>query len=144
MPQEYQNWLCLQKDLLDSKAFKDLTKTSTTVFFKFRARCQVDKPRGRKEFRKPWPIRNNGKLVYTYAEAKKNGIACTSYTRAIDQLIGHGFLDLAYQGSGLKGDNSLYGMSDRWRKWGTPEFENKKRRKDKRRPGRRFLKKKKT
>lgn len=53
--------------------------------------------------------------------------------KALDQLIKHGFIDIIKQGNGgVKGDKSLYSISDRWKKFGTPEFIQVERRKDKR------------
>ena len=41
----------------------------------------------------------------------------------LDTLIAKGFIDVAWSGSGgKKGDKSLYGISERWRDWGTDKF----------------------
>ena len=69
-------------------------------------------------------ILNNGELQYSYREALGRGITKPAFVRAIDTLIDHGLLDIARPGSGGKQrDVSLYGISERWRKWGSPEFD---------------------
>jgi hypothetical protein len=72
---------------------------------------------------KTLPVLNNGQIQYSYAEAEDKGITRPRFTRALDELIGHGFSDIEKQGSGgWKGDLSLYSMSERWRTYGTDKF----------------------
>lgn len=71
---------------------------------------------------------NNGELVFTYIEAKqKYGMTAGRFARAIDELVEKGFLDIAETGMGLYGMPTHYGISDRWRYWGTEKFEPAKR-----------------
>lgn len=123
----------LPKSLVTSKAFKSLTKTSTTVYINFRLKCTVQKPHNSRARDKPWLITNNGQLVYTYSEAKKEEISGRSFTRAIDELVEKGFIDIAHSGSGIKGDVSFYAISDRWAFWGAADFVERRRKKDRRR-----------
>ena len=120
----------LSKSLVKSKVFKSLTKTSTTMYFNFLLKCRVEKPGGKRGRIKPWPITNNGELVYTYAEAEANGIPRSSFMRGLDDLVEKGLIDIAYRGNGLKGDKSKYAISLRWKKWDTDSFIKKKRQRD--------------
>ena len=71
-----------------------------------------------------WIIENNGEIVFTYAEAEKQGIGRREFRNAIDQLVDKGFLDITHQGSGgHKGDTSKYALSERWKDYGTKEFQ---------------------
>ena len=65
---------------------------------------------------------NNGEIQFTYREAEKMGISRASFMRAIDQLSQLGFLYVEKQGSGLKGDCSLYGISTQWENFGTKQI----------------------
>jgi hypothetical protein len=82
-------------------------------------------------------IANNGKIVFTYAEAKKElGMPSSTFMKSIDKLIEVGLIDVIHAGSGgrspdgLHGDVGLYAISERWKKYGTPDFEVKTRQKD--------------
>jgi len=122
------------RELLESLAFGALTATSIRVYFAFLARRQMENVTvGNK---KGWTCINNGQIVFPYREAEqKFHLNMTTFARAITQLVEYGFLDIAHAGGGLQGDCTLYTISDRWKKWGTPEFEKKERQKDNRRLG---------
>ena len=66
-------------------------------------------------------VRNNGKIIFTYKEAEKYGISKSTFTRCIDKLVEVGFIDIVEPG----GHNTptLYAISDRWTKHGTPDAE---------------------
>ena len=81
-------------------------------------------------------IENNGKIQFTYQEAeKKHNISRSAFRSAIDQLVNVGFIDIAQPGSGLHRDVTLYGISERWRQYGTKDFVEMKRPKRKQRYG---------
>jgi hypothetical protein len=74
-----------------------------------------------------WDIANNGEIVFTYKEAKeKYGISYGAFRDAIDELRDKGFVDIAESGAGLYKSANLYAISDRWRLYGTPEYEKPK------------------
>ena len=80
-----------------------------------------------------WVIINNGHIEYTYSEAEKKGVTRPRFMRAIDELVEKGFIDISHNGAGgLKGDKSLYSISDRWRHYDTDEYIPKSRPKDNR------------
>jgi hypothetical protein len=134
--------IVVERELLKSKAFRKLNGTSKTVYFDFLMKCKVKgikRKQGRKTER---VILNNGELEYCYTEAlkKEPPIIRSTFMRSLDSLIEKGFIDIEHSGSGTrKGDKSLYTISERWRKYGTPQFVDKKRAKDTRQ-GRGFQK----
>jgi len=78
-----------------------------------------------------WYTTNNGEIVFPYKEAKKRfKIPKSSFARAIDKLMEHGFIDIAHLGGGLIGDCTRYSISNRWRNYDTDRFIQTKRPKD--------------
>ena len=115
------NGTYLERDLINSPAFRCLTKTAMIVYLDFCLRKQIHKKskHGKVE------ILNNGELVYTYAEAERVGISKPAFQRAIDQLIERGLIYLASTGAGLYRSANLYGISEQWKNWGTASFRAK-------------------
>ena len=98
-----------------------LSKTGQNVFLIFLTKRQVAQV-GRKGKEK-WVIVNNGEIVFPYCDAKdKYGIPASTFSRAIDQLIEFGLIDINHLGGGMVKDMTTYYISDRWRDYGTPEF----------------------
>lgn len=118
------NRMFVERALLDSAAFRDLrTSTAYVVLFRFLAKCQWEKVPARPGTRdKCWTIANNGRIQFSYAEAARIGIPSKKFTRAIDDLVRVGFLDIEHSGYGLRKDRTLYSVSDRWRAFGTDDF----------------------
>lgn len=115
----------VEKELLRSEVFRGLNGTAKTVLLDFLMKRRLKKLNIRQGRKPEWIISNNGEIEYTYSEAekKKPPISRTSFMRALDSLIKHGFIDVEHSGSGgKKGDKSLYAISDRWRVWDTDEF----------------------
>jgi hypothetical protein len=127
----------IARTLIGSKAFNSISAACYRVYFRFlkkRWMKPVNSKKGRKD---NFFIANNGKIVFTYAEAKKElGMPPSTFMKSIDKLIEVGLIDVIHSGSGgrspdgLHGDVSLYAISDRWQKYGTPDFEIKTRPKD--------------
>lgn len=115
--------------LVLSRAFLRLTGIAPQVYLLFLRRRRLVKV-GRKGKEK-WMIENNGKIVFPYAEAmNKFGFTRPRFLRAIDQLVEHGFIDIAHSGGGMLKDTSKYAISDRWQDYGTKDFIYKYRPKD--------------
>jgi hypothetical protein len=132
--------IVVERELLKSEPFRRLNGTAKTLYFDFRMKCTVKTMTPKLGRKKERVILNNGELEYCYSEAEKNGIPRSSFMRGIDDLVRYGFIDVAYSGNGgKKGDKSLYGISERWRSWGTDDFVAATRPKDKR-SGRGFKK----
>lgn len=110
------------KDLLRLSAFRSLKKWSIIVYMDFLRKRQMEQVKRAKRS-DDWIIRNNGEIVYSYAEAEYKGIGRREFRNAIDELIEKGFLDIAHQGSGGRaGDMTKYFLDDRWKEYGTPTF----------------------
>lgn len=123
--------------IYSSPAFLVLTKIALHVLFQFRLKCQMVKLPGKKGRKKPWIIKNNGKLTYTFREAHELlGLSKQSFTDAIDSLIENGFLEITRLGGGISRIPNQYALVNIWHYWGTPQFKIKPRPKDKRRKGR--------
>jgi len=74
--------------------------------------------------KKQWDIANNGEIVFTYKEAKeKCCISTGAFRTAIDDLREKGFIDIAATGMGVYKVTTLYSISNRWKLYGTPEYE---------------------
>jgi hypothetical protein len=116
----------ISKELVRSRAWWSLGATACKVYMIFLTKRQMEelkiegKP-GKRE--KSWVITNNGEITFTYAEAEERyGIASQKFVRAIDELVSVGLIDIPHSGFGLHKDATLYGISDRWKLYGTPEF----------------------
>ncbi len=132
--------IVIEKQLLKSEAFRDLSGAAKTVYLDFRMKCRVKTMKGKNGRRGGRVILNNGEIEYCYSEAEKRGITRPRFMRSIDSLVESGLIDIAHSGSGgKKGDKSLYAISGRWQKFGTDDFVPGQRPKDKR-SGRGFQK----
>jgi hypothetical protein len=124
----------LESKLFDSKAYKSLTKAQMRIFYEFMLKRRFGKVRSEK---KPIPL-NNGDITFTYAEAERLGYPRPTFQRALDKLIEVGLIDITYQGIGgivtdngkIKGEPTLFAISERWQDYGADNFVKKKRKKD--------------
>jgi hypothetical protein len=108
-------------DVITSTAFLSLGGRSPHVFMLFLTKRQV-KPDGTR--RERWKTVNNGEIRFTYVEAEDRWkIPRTTFQRALRELEAKGFIDLTFRGSGMSGSANLYAISERWRRWGTDDFE---------------------
>ena len=115
--------IVVQKALLKSPPFRQLSGISKTVYFDFLMKCRVKGMKAKSGRRGGRVILNNGEIEYCYTEALKRGIPYRSFARAIGDLVKTGFIDITHSGSGgRKGDKSLYSISDRWEQFGTDDF----------------------
>ena len=119
-------YIVMERKLLSSKAYLWLTGCAPQVYGLFRLRCQPE--RTGREGRKEWVIANNGRLVFTYQEAKEKwGFKSGRFRDAVDELIEHGLLDIAEPGDtvGARRRPTLYAISNRWERYGQADFEEK-------------------
>jgi DNA-binding PadR family transcriptional regulator len=115
----------VSRALITSKAFLSLkTASACKVLMIFLSKCQVEKLQTRPGCRdKEWVITNNGEIQFTYIEAEeKYGLSSGKFTRAIDELLEKGLIEITKSGFGLQRDVTLYAISNRWEKYGTDEF----------------------
>lgn len=112
----------LDRQLLDSRAYADLDGNSSKALIRFMCKRQVQISPAAGKRPKTVVILNNGQITYSYDEAEKHGYSRGTFVKVIDALIDHGFIDIAESGAGLFRSATFYALSDRWQKWGTPDF----------------------
>lgn len=113
-----------ERDLFFSKAWLSLGGIAPQVLSLFWLRRRMEKVGKRGGGR--WVNTNARELIFPYREAKeKFGITQPRFTRAIDDLIDKGFIDIVTPGNGTAKEVTVYGLSERWRQYGTPAFEAK-------------------
>jgi len=105
--------------LLKSMAFFALSGKSPHILMDFLRKRKFDKDLVKHGNFSPV---NRDRLFYTRKEAAVRGYTEKVFSRGVDQLIEVGFLDLVEQGGGMVGHASVYALSERWKKYGTPEF----------------------
>lgn len=69
-------------------------------------------------------LRFNTPFKFSYTEAKTLGFPTSTFAKAIQQLVAHGFLDPHTKG-GCYGDlkvSNQFTLSERWMDFGTPKF----------------------
>ena len=116
--------IVIDRDLIMSAAFRALSGKAPYVFLRFLSKRQLKKVGGGFDHRAPqWDIINNGEINYTYAEAAAEGLGDSVFMRAVKQLVAVGFIDIAFQGTGMHGSKSRYAISNRWRKYRQDNFE---------------------
>ena len=96
--------------MIESGAWQDLSCYSRTVYL---------------EIARKHNGYNNGDLSYTFQEASKI-MHRSTYGKALNELVSHGFIDIVRSG-GLNKQCNIFALSYRWKKYGTPQFEERKR-----------------
>ena len=121
--------IVVDRPLIFSQAYMELSGVAPKVLLWFLARRRIEKT-GRKG-KEQKVIANNGEIVFPYSEAhKKFKITRPRFARAISQLVEVGFVDINHLGGGMVKDITTYYISDRWKSYGTQEFEKMERPKD--------------
>ena len=95
----------LEDNLMESNAFKDLSIHAKWLYMEFGYRFHGS---------------NRKHIILTYKEAK-NIMAIDTFIKARDRLIERGIIDVIKRG-GLEKQPAIYGLSDRWKKYGTKDF----------------------
>ena len=119
------------KKLLTSISYQQLSASAIRVLNQFYLKRQLFDSKTAESLKidrdSALMVRNNKEIIFTYSEAKiKCGIKSNgAFTKAIDKLIEVGFIEMAKQGGNHL--SSKFSISDRWGKYGTPEFKVKKR-----------------
>jgi len=107
----------LPREMLKSEAFLSLsTGAAHIVLMTFMAKRQVEKrkvPAGGEY----WEVVNDGALVYTYSEARRQGLTPTRFCDALDLLLERGFIRVAKAGRGKHRAKTFFALSDAWRTW---------------------------
>ena len=127
------NDMYIERSIVLSKAVQELKGVSLRVYLIFLTKRVMKPFQGTKPKRSgkgKYFIENQNQIQFTYREAKeKYGISRSAFRSAIDELVRVGLIDIAKPGSGLQRDVTLYGISERWKLYGTPEFVVKERKK---------------
>lgn len=116
----------ITKELLESKAYRSLSKAAMLIYQDFLAKRVLKQIRRKKE--KIWVIVNNGELIYPYLEAEKKGLSRQTFSKAISELQQKGLIDITHRGKGGRkpakgtGDVTTYMMDTRWRDYETDDF----------------------
>lgn len=117
--------LNMPAQMLRSQAFLTLTRTSMIVLMHFMQRRTWDyEGKGRK---KKKHFHNKG-LRFPYSEAMAYGIGKKSFSRALAELVEHGFLAVVKEGGQLGGHRtcSEYDLIDDWKIYGSKDFRERK------------------
>lgn len=112
----------LEAELLNSEAFRGLSRWSFLVYLRFLQKRVMVKEK-HKSRTPSYRIENNGEIIFPYREAVALGIDERAFRNAIDELISKGFIEIARPGKGGRsGEATLYFIDTRWRKYGSDQF----------------------
>ena len=104
--------IVLDRALVTSDAYLSLGGFSPQVLMLFYCRRRLAKL-GRKG-KQRWVCVNANEIEFTYLEARKKfGITNSRFTRAIDDLIAKGFIEIVHHGGCYQKDKTRYGLSER-------------------------------
>lgn len=95
----------IEHNLANSEAFKDLSIYAKWLYMEFKFRWYGD---------------NTKHIIFTYNEAIKI-MAIKTFIKSRNQLIERGLIDIIKRG-GLEKQPMIYGLSDRWKRFGTKDF----------------------
>jgi len=127
------------RELFYSKAFNELNKTGIKVLIHFHLKTEYVKVKSLNNER--WIPNPDKHISFTYKEANKRlGISKPVFSKALTDLIEHGFIIQTHLGGGLQGDYSKFELSEMWKLYGKNDFEIKPREKSVRKIG--FMRKK--
>ena len=102
----------LTKKMVDSKAWAKLDSYDKEAFLHIAIKC-----RG---------LENIRDLSLTFEEAGKFGQSTHRFNKSIGNLVDYGFIDIIQSGGVWKKCN-IYGLSERWRGYGSNNFKEGKR-----------------
>jgi len=111
------NFLALRKELLLSKAYIELPPTARAMLPYFLWKIKIP-------FSHPDYCFTD--FTFTFSEAEKYGCSKRTFSRVIEDVMKHGFIDPVRKGgrNGGRDTASIFRLSKRWEKYGTSEFES--------------------
>lgn len=115
----------LEPALIESDAFLNLSgKAAMICLIRFHQKAFKKNTSRKKKGIKNLVVTNNGKLVFTYAEARELGIKSTeTFYRVIRELVEEkGFIDISQPGNWYEKEPNKFAISERWKKYGTDAF----------------------
>lgn len=95
----------IEHNLINSEAFKNLSVYTKWLYFEFKLRYHGD---------------NKYKIIFPYREAIKI-MHKNTFIKCKDKLIENGLIDIIKRG-GFHKQVTIYGLSERWRRFGTKDF----------------------
>lgn len=95
----------IEHNLANSGAFKDLNIHTKWLYMEFKFRFHGD---------------NRKHIIFTYDEAIKI-MAINTFIKSRNKLIERGLIDIVKRG-GFYNQPAVYGLSDRWKQFGTKKF----------------------
>ena len=111
----------IERELYLSEAFNSLGKVALRVLIAFldkRVRENSGKARDKKGNKRKPKFNNLDKIYLTYGELeKKYWILPQSATRAIDELLAKGFIEIKHKGGAYKHDKTRYALVNKWMLW---------------------------
>jgi hypothetical protein len=127
---KYAAGIYLHNRLITSRAFTELARrrnggVAIHILHYFYLKRVFAKPPGKPGKRQERIPINARELQFTYVEAEGLGFTTGRFERALDLLFEYGFLDIESTGMGLYQMATVYGISERWKKW--PNIEKVKR-----------------
>jgi hypothetical protein len=122
---QHNDRLILSKAMLRSKAFISLTGAAKQILLELCMRITLDryKPCKRHKEDTRYYAKNNGTLVLTYKGIHKQfGYSTATISKAIDQLVSHGFIEIAELGCGVKRQSHKIALTTNWKQYKTDDF----------------------
>jgi len=109
-------FVALPFELLNSQAFISMSFSSRAALPYFYAKVKLPLKD---------PKRHSTVFSFSYSEARKQGFSLRTFSRIIQEVIRHGFVDPRERGGlrGMKLSESKFTLSERWYDFGKPNFE---------------------
>lgn len=117
--------LVLSKKMLRSKAYVRLTGAAKQILLELYMRLKLESYQPRKPHRESsrFYAVNNGELVLSYKSIHKQfGYSSATISKAIDQLVSHGFIEIAELGCGVKRQSHKIALIKNWHDYGMENF----------------------
>lgn len=119
--------ILIEAHMFYSDAFRGLNRSAIIILMRCLQKRKWEKRRDPGSSYKRTVYLNDG-FVFPYSEAAFLGIGTTQFWRAMRTLVERGFVDVLHQGGwfrkSIEKDLSVYRLSDRWKRFGTPEFQH--------------------
>jgi|GEM_PF-901271 hypothetical protein len=112
----------IERELYQSEAFMSLRRAFSVqlliLFLDKRIRESTGKAKDRKGRRRELKFVNLDNINMPYSELeKKYGVPRQTITRALDEILSKGFIEIQYQGGAYHHDKSVYALVDKWMMW---------------------------
>jgi hypothetical protein len=115
----YGKWTRIDTAMFTSKAFLSLSGTAIKILILFLGKRKLIFPKDRKGQKSAMVCENCDNLTMTYIELESPPFHFTRprISRAIDDLLAKGFIEIKDHGGAYKQHKTVYALSDQWRQW---------------------------